>query len=194
MGLDALPAGPTLAAAADENNFELRALRAQLEQQGLRVDLAREARVPVVSVGPYYDRARSDIRETNYGVRLSTTIPLWNRQAGEVAAEQGRQAQANATLISAERRVTRDVFDRSAQYEAKRAALARWGDEAPRRFAAAAAGADRNYRLGAIPLATYTQMQQAYVDATTAVLDTRREAIEALLQLRALNGGDALPR
>ncbi|MBY9064714.1 TolC family protein [Sphingomonas yunnanensis] len=194
MGLPALPAGATLAAAASENNFELRALRAQLEQQGLRVDLARKARVPVVSVGPYYDRARSDIRETNYGVRLSTTIPLWNRQAGEVAAEQGRQAQANATLVSAERRVARDVFDQSAQYEAKRAALARWDDEAPRRFAAAASDADRNYRLGAIPLATYTQMQQAYVDATAAVLDTRREAIEALLQLRALNGGDPLPR
>ena len=54
--------------------------------------------------------------------------------------------------------------------------------------------ADRNYRLGAIPLTTYTQMQQSYIDATNAVLDTRREAQEALLQLRALNGGEALAR
>ena len=49
----------------------------------------------------------------------------------------------------------------------------------------AAADADRNYRLGAIPLTTYTQIQQSYVDAVNAVLDTRREAIEALLKLRA---------
>lgn len=38
------------------------------------------------------------------------------------------------------------------------------------------------------------QMQQSYIEATNAVLDTRREALEALLQLRALNGGNALAR
>ncbi|WP_203310893.1 TolC family protein [Sphingomonas beigongshangi] len=194
MALPALPAGTMLAANATANNFELKALRAQFEQQGLRVDLARKARIPTVSVGPYYDRARSDIRETNYGVRLSTSIPLWNRQAGDVAVEEGKQAQANATLINAERRIARDVFDQAAQYEAKREALAKWDGDSARRFAAAAEDADRNYRLGAIPLTTYTQMQQAYVEATNAVLDTRREAIEALLQLRALNGGNALTR
>lgn len=194
MALPALPTGTMLAANATANNFELKALRAQFEQQGLRVDLARKARIPTVSVGPYYDRARSDIRETNYGVRLSTSIPLWNRQAGDVAVEEGKQAQANATLINAERRIARDVFDQAAQYEAKREALAKWDGDSARRFAAAAEDADRNYRLGAIPLTTYTQMQQAYVEATNAVLDTRREAIEALLQLRALNGGNALTR
>ncbi|WP_374943106.1 TolC family protein [Sphingomonas sp.] len=189
-----LPSGATLAAAASANNFELKALRAQFEQQGLRVDLARKARLPVLGIGPYYDRARSDTRETNYGVRLSTTIPLWNRQAGEVAVQAGRQAQANATLIEAERRIARDVFDKAAQYEAKRRALAQWRGSTPQGFAAAAQEADSNYRLGAIPLATYMQMQQSYVDATNAVLDTRREALEALLQLRALNGGGALAR
>ena len=194
MALPALPSGQLLADRAGENNFELKALRAQFAQQGLRVDLARKARIPTVSVGPYYDRARSDIRETNYGVRMSTSIPLWNRQAGDVAVEQGKQAQANATLINAERRIARDVFDQAAQYEAKREALAKWDANSPQRFAQAAADADRNYRLGAIPLTTYTQIQQSYVEAVNAVLDTRREALEALLQLRALNGGAALAR
>lgn len=194
MTLPDLASGQTLADRASANNFELQALRAQFEQQGLRVDLARKARIPIVGVGPYYDRARSDDRETNYGVRLSTTIPLWNRQAGDVAVEQGRQAQANATLVNAERRITRDVFDQAAQYEAKRQALAKWDGASPQSFASAALDADRNYRLGAIPLTTYMQMQQSYVEATNAVLDTRREAIAALLQLRALNGGNALVR
>ena len=189
-----LPGPDTLAANASANNFELKALRVQFEQQGLRVDLARKARIPTVSVGPYYDRARSDIRETNYGMRLSTTIPLWNAQAGQVAVEQGRQAQANATLINAERKLARDVFDQAAQYGAKRRALEQWSGDTPERFAATAAEADRNYRLGAIPLTTYIQLQQAYIDATNAVLDTRREALGSLLQLRALNGGDSPSR
>jgi cobalt-zinc-cadmium efflux system outer membrane protein len=194
MSLPDLAPGATLAASADANNFELKALRVQFEQQGLRVDLSRKARIPTPSVGPYYDHNRSDIVETNYGVRLSTALPLWNRQAGDVAAEQGRQAQANATLINAERRIAREVFDQAAQYEAKRQALAKWTDTSPQSFASAAAEADRNFKLGAIPLTTYTQMQQSYIDATNAVLDTRREALDALLQLRALNGGNALVR
>lgn len=194
MTLPALVSGQALADRASANNFEVQALRAQFEQQGLRVDLARKARIPILGVGPYYDRARSDIRETNYGVRLSTTIPLWNRQAGDVAVEQGRQAQANATLVNAERRIARDVFDQAAQYEAKRQALAKWDGASAQSFASAAEDADRNYRLGAIPLTTYMQMQQSYVEATNAILDTRREAMNALLQLRALNGGNALGR
>lgn len=194
MALPALPPGQALVEQASANNFELQALRTQFAQQGLRVDLARKSRIPTVSVGPYFDRARSDIRETNYGMRLSASIPLWNRQAGDVAVEQGKQAQANATLINAERRIARDVFDQAAQYEAKREALAKWDGASPQRFAEAAADADRNYRLGAIPLTTYTQIQQSYVEAVNAILDTRREALEALLRLRALNGGMALGR
>ena len=194
MSLPDLAPGASLAANANANNFELKALRAQFAQQGLRVDLSRKARIPIPSIGPYYDHNRSDIVETNYGVRLSTTLPLWNRQAADVAVEQGRQAQANATLINAERRVARDVFDQAAQYEAKRQALAQWAGSSPQNFANAAQEADRNYRLGAIPLTTYTQMQQSYIEATNALLDTRREALESLLQLRALNGGNVLSR
>jgi cobalt-zinc-cadmium efflux system outer membrane protein len=192
MALPDLPSSQTLADNVHANNFELKALRTQFEQQGLRVDLARRSRLPIVSIGPYFDRARSDTRETNVGLRLTASLPLWNRQAGEIAAEQGRQAQANATLVNAERRIDREVFDQSAQYEAKRQALSQWASDATRRFASAAEDADRNYRLGAIPLTTYTQMQQSYIDATNAVLDTRRDALDALLQLRALNGGLAL--
>ncbi len=187
-----LPPSTALAAKANLNNFELRALRAQFEQQGLRVDLAKKQRLPKVSVGPYYDHARSDIRETNIGLRLSTSLPVWNREAGEVAVEQGRQAQANAALLDAERKVARQVFDQAAQYETKREALAHWGNTSLQRLAEAAEDADRNFQLGAIPLTTYTQMQQSYLEATNAVLDTRHEAIAALLQLRALNGGDDL--
>lgn len=192
MNLPDLPSGATLAASASANNFELLSLRAQFEQQGLNVDLVRKSRIPTLGIGPYVDRARSDIVERSYGVRLSTTLPIWNRQAGPVAAEQGKQAQANAALIEAERRIAREVFDQAAQYDAKRAALASWNATSAQHFAETAAAADRNYQLGAIPLATYTQMQQAYIDATNAMLDTRREAIEALLQLRALNGGNPL--
>ncbi|MFK5073586.1 TolC family protein, partial [Klebsiella pneumoniae] len=70
-----------------------------------------------------------------------------------------------------------------------RRALAGWPAGATEKFAAAATAAADSYRQGAIPIATYVEMQRQYLDALSALLDTRREAMEAMLQLRALNGG-----
>ena len=190
--LPVLPADERLQAAIDADNFELKSLRAQFEQQGLKVDLARKSRIPVLSVGPYYEHSKADDIESRYGVRATTTLPLWNSQAGDVANEQVRQEQANATLLDSERRIAREAYDQAAQYAAKRDAIARWPSDASSRFAQAAEDADRNFRTGAIPISTYTEMQTQYLSALTAVLDTRREAMDALNQLRALNGGQAL--
>jgi cobalt-zinc-cadmium efflux system outer membrane protein len=187
--LVALPAVGRMTREVDANNFELQSLRTQTRQQGLRVDMAEKSRVPNVAVGPYYNHAKSDIRETNFGVRLTTSLPLWNSQAAGVAQEQSRQSEANVALLAAQRRIARQVYERAALYETKRRALANWPISAADKFAATAAAADNLFRQGAIPIATYAEMQRQYLDALSAVLDTRREALEASLQLRALNGG-----
>lgn len=187
--LPSLPSAERMAQQAGINNFEIQSLRAQLQQQGLRVDLAQTARVPNVSVGPYFNRAKSDSRETNFGVRLTTTLPIWNSQAAGVAQELSRQSQGDAALVAANRRTTRQVYEQAAYYETKRRVLATWPVAAAERFAVAAAGAADSYRQGAIPVATYVEMQRQYLDALAALLDTRREAMEAMLQLRVLNGG-----
>ena len=187
--LPGLPSVERMAQQAGINNFEIQSLRAQLQQQGLRVDLAQAARVPNVSVGPYFNRAKSDSRETNFGIRLTTTLPLWNSQAAGLAQELSRQSQGDAALLAANRRIARQVYEQAAYYEAKRRALAGGPAGATEKFAAAATAAADSYRQGAIPIATYVEMQRQYLDALSALLDTRREAMEAMLQLRALNGG-----
>lgn len=185
----ALPTVDRMAREIDANNFELQSLRAQSQQQGLRVDLAQTSRVPTVAVGPYYNHAKSDIRETNFGVRLTTSLPLWNSQAAGVAQEQSRQSEADVALLAAKRRIGRQVYERAALYEAKRRTLANWPTSTADKLAATAATADNLFRQGAIPIATYAEIQRQYLDALSAVLDTKREALEASLQLRALNGG-----
>ncbi|WP_353443002.1 hypothetical protein [Sphingomonas faeni] len=105
-------------------------------------------------------------------------------QAGAISAERTAamaDAEANSAPVNAVRRIARDVFDQAAQYEAKRSALGKWDGNTPRSFADAANEAKRNFQLGAIPLAIYMKMQQSFIEATNAVLDERREAIEALL-------------
>ena len=187
--LSTLPTVTRMTREVDANNFELQSLRTQTRQQGLRVDMAQKSRLPNVAVGPYYNHAKSDIRETNFGIRLTTSLPLWNSQAAGVAQEQSRQSGADVALLAAQRRITRQVYERAALYETKRRTLANWPPSTADKLAATAAAADNLFRQGAIPIATYVEMQRQYLDALSAVLDTRREALEASLQLRALNGG-----
>jgi cobalt-zinc-cadmium efflux system outer membrane protein len=48
--------------------------------------------------------------------------------------------------------------------------------------------ADRHYRLGAVPVATYIELQQNYLEALEAINDVKTEALETALELEQLIG------
>ena len=68
--------------------------------------------------------------------------------------------------------------------------MSKWRPDSVQQFKEAAALADRHYRLGAVPIATYVELQKQYLEAVEALLDTRREALEAGQQIRVLTGLD----
>lgn len=182
------PGFDRLLAAAHAENFELRAREAELAQQGLRVSLARTERHSSFSVGPYVAQERAGERETEIGLEASVPLPLWNRRAGDVAVAEIRQRQAETALLVARREIERRLAQHLARYEAKLAAMARWHPESAAEFQEAAALADRHYRLGAVPVATYVELQKQYLDAVSTLLQTRHEALEAAQELQRLTG------
>jgi cobalt-zinc-cadmium efflux system outer membrane protein len=66
--------------------------------------------------------------------------------------------------------------------------MARWRPDAAQQFREAAELADRHYRLGAVPITTYVEMQTRYLDALEALLATRGEALAHQQQLELLTG------
>ena len=68
--------------------------------------------------------------------------------------------------------------------------IGKWRPESVDEFRKAAELADRHYRLGAVPIATYVELQKQYLEAVEALLDTRREALEAGQELQRLTGLD----
>jgi cobalt-zinc-cadmium efflux system outer membrane protein len=48
--------------------------------------------------------------------------------------------------------------------------------------------ADDNYRLGALPISTYTEIQSQYLDGTDSVLSARLSALQYLADLEYLTG------
>ncbi len=182
------PDSEALLGAAQTNNFELRMRQAELEQQGFKVSLAKNEKKPAVTVGPYLSQERAGDRQTQLGVGLSVPLPLWDRNLGKVAVEEARQQQASTSLLVRQRSIERQIVEQALTYQTKLGEMAKWRPDSVQQFKEAAALADRHYRLGAVPIATYVELQKQYLEAMDALLDTKREALEAGQELRRLTG------
>ena len=182
------PDPEALLALARTNNFELRQRVAELEQQGFRVDLAKNERYPAVTVGPFISGEKAGDRERTVGIGVTFPLPLWNRNTGNIEVAQARREQAQTALNVAQRDVERKVSETYLQYAARLYEIARTRPDAAQDFRETADLADRHYRLGAVPLATYIEMQKQYLEALEALLETKRSALEASEQLHLLTG------
>jgi cobalt-zinc-cadmium efflux system outer membrane protein len=186
----AAPEQEKLLAAAQTNNFELQMRRVELEQQGFKLSLARKDGYPSLSIGPYYSQERAGDREQQVGVGISLPLPLWKRNKGNVESAEARRAQAETLLYLAQRDLNRRIIEKALAYQTKLTEIGKWRAESVDEFRKAAELADRHYRLGAVPIATYVELQKQYLEAVEALLDTRREALEAGQELQRLTGLD----
>lgn len=184
----AMPSNEALLSAARENNFDLRIWRAELEQQGFEWRLANSDRYPALSVSPYYAQERAGERESTVGIGLSVPLPVSGRARSSVNVAEARRRQAEASVVVAERELEREVLIAAHTFATRTAEANRWAPNSIQRFREAAELADRHYRLGAVPIGTYVELQNSYLDATEALLATRRQALEAGLKLQQLTG------
>jgi outer membrane protein, heavy metal efflux system len=188
LPLNTAPPLDTLLATARERNFDVRARIAELEQQGLRVQLSRNERWPSVTVAPFVTDEKSSDRELRYGLGVTVPLPLLNGNAGSIETATARQAQAEVALAVALREVERKIAAARNAYDTFLAEIARWPTDAVQKFRDAARMGDEHYRLGALPIATYTALQTQYLDAVDALLSTQADALEARQQLELLTG------
>ena len=173
---------------AAQNNYAIRVRRAELEQQGLKVALSENERYPTFTVGPSISQENAGDKETVIGLSLSMPLPVWDDGRAAVTASQARRMQAEASLQSTFREVEREITEAWLILETQRKRLDAWKPDSLATFADAARLADRHYRLGAVPISTYIEMQDKYLEATEAINDTRLDVLRAALDLEQLAG------
>jgi cobalt-zinc-cadmium efflux system outer membrane protein len=188
LRLTPAPALDTLLATARERNFDLRGRIAEIEQQGLRVQLSRNERWPSVRLAPYIKEENAGDKERQFGLGVSVPLPLLNLNAGNIETARARQTQAEVALTVALREVERKIAAARNAYDTFLAEIARWPTDAVQKFRDAARMGDEHYRLGALPIATYTALQTQYLDAVDTLLSTQADALEARQQLELLTG------
>lgn len=177
---------PTLLAAARINAFDIRIRHAELAQQGFKVALSKNERYPAVTIGPYYSQENAADKEQRVGIGFSLPLPFWDRNVGDIQANEARQQQAEASLLTTEREVERRVAQAAATYQAKRDEIGKWQAETVAKFRETAELADRNYRSGAVPISVYVETQKQYLEVIAAVHDMKKEALQAAQELEIL--------
>ena len=178
----------TLVALARTNNFELRLQAVELAQQGFRVALAKNERFPAISVGPSVSEENAFERERIIGVGVSFPLPLWNRNTANIETAKARAMQAETSFAVSRREVERKVIAAALTYQTKLREMSQWRRDAVEQFHEAAELADRHYRLGAVPLSVYVELQKQYLEAVESLLDTKKDALEAAQNLELLTG------
>jgi cobalt-zinc-cadmium efflux system outer membrane protein len=86
------------------------------------------------------------------------------------------------------REIERKVIEAALTYETKVREMEKWRPDSVQHFKEAAEVADRHYRLGAVPIATYVELQKQYLEAVESLLETKKEALEAAQTLELLTG------
>ena len=186
LKLQSLPPIATLLWTAREHNYDIRTRTVELEQQGFKVKLALNERWPAVRVGPFAHNERADTNEYQFGVGVTLPLPLWNLNAGKIDSEKARVAKIEAELTALVREVERKVADAEFVYRSRREEAENLETSILPQMREAAEGADRSYRDGAVPLATYTELQKQYLDSIDAFTAAQAAAIEARQQLEQL--------
>lgn len=177
-----------LLALARSGNFDLRMRQVELEQQGFRVRLTGSEKWTGITAGPFVHRENADTHDLMAGVSVRFPLPLWNQNKGAIDSVKAREVQAAASLNAMVRKVESEIAAAVAMYDALLREIARWTPEVLGRMREAAETADQNYRLGAIPLTTYTELQKQYLDAQTTLLTAQANALEARQKIELLIG------
>ncbi|MGB8169034.1 MAG: TolC family protein, partial [Chthoniobacteraceae bacterium] len=173
---------------AATGNFELRQREIELAQQGFKVRLSEKEAWPTITVGPQFSQEKAADKETVAGVAVSLPLPLWNRNSGNTDAAKAREVQAQTSLRLAQREVERKLRTNAFDYELHRKEMARWNPKVVEQLREAASLADRHYRLGAVPLSTYLEVQSSYLEALEAIYATQADALNAMAELELLTG------
>ena len=183
-----LPGTDELIRRAVRGNFELRQRELELTQQGFKVKLSENEAWPSITVGPQFSQDKAGDKESVAGLGVSVPLPLWNRNTGNIAAAKARELQAQTSLRLAQRDIERKLREHAASYAIHRKEMARWNPKVAEQLREAAALADRHYRLGAVPLATYLEVQSSYLEALEAIFSTQADALTALAEIELLTG------
>lgn len=172
-----------------QQNLQLKGRIAELEKSLRQVSAAKLEAAPDFSVGPFFSQDKAGDLEENFGGSLTMTLPLWNWNQGNVLTAKARRDQADALLLDARRKVESEIARRCRAYELSRKQLSQIPDNLIHQLRDASDLADRQYRIGAIGVQLFLEVQQEFLNTQKILNEAAMDAWSNWFDLVLLTGG-----
>lgn len=143
---------------------------------------------PDVSAGPFYAQEDAGDRESIVGLTLSMDLPWRNRNQGTIAAATARETQAVAMLEAEQRSLDGELARALAAYARAREELVWVSGQRVDQIHDAVDMAERQYRLGAIGVQLFLDLQRESLNVQRLRHDALRRAWQSALELFLLTG------
>ncbi len=177
---------------AKDSSLVLKSRNTEVEKAEKSLSQAKLGSAPDFSIGPFYSEERAVDRERVLGVGVSMPLPIWDSNRGQTEAARAGVAQAHARKDQASRDLERELAEHVNAYHLALKQLEKTPPEMLARLRDGAELADRQYRLGAVSVQTYLDMQQQYLEATDGILGAVTEAHARLLKIQVITADAAL--
>ncbi|MCC7519847.1 MAG: TolC family protein [Verrucomicrobiae bacterium] len=174
------------------SNFTLRSRALEMDRAARLLAQARLEATPDLAVGPFFSKENAPDHEKVVGVAASLPLPLWDSNRGRIEAARARVGQSESARDQALRDAERELTGAHASYLRVQKQLERFPVSQLDRLRESAELADRQYRLGAIQVQTYLDMQDHYLAAMSGTLRTLREGYDRFLRIQLLIGDSTL--
>jgi cobalt-zinc-cadmium efflux system outer membrane protein len=188
--LPVLPDNDALIARAERDNAEIRMAAAESVQAGTSVELARREAAPGYTLRPFVEREEAGEEEWVAGLGLSIPWAVRHRNDAAVASADAERRQAEAALDRTRRDVAARIVAAAEAYRLSAAEIQSWPPDWVETYRQASELSDRHYRLGSVPITTYLELHQQYLEAVEIFFEAKREAAEHLTELGMLTGVD----
>ncbi|VVM06436.1 hypothetical protein MAMC_01086 [Methylacidimicrobium cyclopophantes] len=180
---------PVLQEQAKSRNYALLMRQTEIDRAAKSLDAAKLAALPDFSVGPFWIGEKGTNFDQGPGIVFTSGLPFWNDNRGNILTADAQRRQAEALHGSAVWSIQSAVATAYATYQTVRKQLGEQSHDVIPRLQRAAELADRQYRLGAIPVQTFLEMQRQYLYSAQALYTAALDLQTALLNLENLTAG-----
>ena len=185
---------PTLMARADRSPDLLRQI-AEARRAAFEAEAARLESKPDYNIGPYLAHEDAGDEETTLGVTVSLPLAWKSRYQGAIAAAEARGARAEAQVAATALAARSEIARLHRLYEAAVEQAGAIPAEMVQGLHDAADLADRQYRLGAIPVQLFLEMHREFLSVQLLHHNALLEALKREAELKWIAdvspGGDA---
>jgi cobalt-zinc-cadmium efflux system outer membrane protein len=160
----------------------------ELKKAQLQVKADKLEASPDFAIGPFYSLDKAGDHDEKIGAAVTFPLPVWDQNQGAIMGSKAALAKTEATQEEARRDLELSLTKIYQSRQLLNVQMSQTKPELLQNLAQLADMADRQYRLGAINLTTFLEVQRQYLSTTQSVHQAILDANSLDFDLQLLTG------